>query len=195
MSRETKLGLIVIGLIAFLSASHYLLGNTAEGIYLFTHPWEANKTGAEPMLPAYTELPEPYGPEDAPIKVEVYMQGGDQCHAPTIDMMKRAEEKYPGQLRVIFYDTRKPEIAQEALERKVSCEVGIFLNGENTVRVPGRGKYGVLTFQGPPGHSGYTPDDLFAAIEYMLEKKGIDVAALKAQAASPAANEAAANQQ
>ncbi len=184
MSRNIKLGLVIGGLIFFLAISHFLLGHTVEEVYLAKHPWEANKMAEEEALPprGLDKLPEPAGPEAAPLKIEVYMMGGDACHMPTIEMVEKAQQMYPDQLRVIYHDTREPGVAEQAQMRKVACEVGLFLNGENTIKVPGRGKYGLLTFQGPPGHMGWGADDFYAAIEQVLESEGVEVAAIKQEA-------------
>jgi hypothetical protein len=184
MTQNTKIALGVVALVAALTASQYLLGNTDKDIYNRTHPWDANKeaqaaaANREAMNQSPLTLPGPSGSEKAPIQMLVFIKGGDECHTPGVQMVEGAKWRYPGQLRVVYYDTRDPENARKALAQKISCTMGVVLNGSTSFKMPGRGSYGLVDFQGPPTHGKYTMDDLYAAIEMLLKEKGINVTAV-----------------
>jgi hypothetical protein len=180
MTRNTKIGLTVAALVLALFAGSYLMsskpgagatGNTELPSNTPAHT--SVKTG--PGLP----LPDPAGPAGAPAKVVVYMRGGDQCQMPTVRLVTDVTALYPGKIRIIYRNTALKAVQKEAEQKKIACQVALFINGENSFTIPGHGKYGAVTLNSPPGHE-FNQADLIAVLDKVLTAKGVDVAALKA---------------
>ncbi len=112
-------------------------------------------TEEEVSAPAFgpeAKLPEPRGPEDAPVKITVFAEGPLGCPEPLMRMIDRTYEEYPGVLCIVYKNMRDEEIRKLAEEHKLACLMGILINGKSKFTIPGRkSKYGeVVMFDGPP---------------------------------------------
>jgi hypothetical protein len=119
------------------------------------------------------EMPQPIGPEDAPVRIQVFVQSSNHCHTATTDFVSKLpeEEAYKGKVRVEFLDTSNPEAKKKASDAKIGCDAGLLVNGKTAMRIPGHGEAGLVIFTGPVNEKNYKEADLRAAIDQILKVK------------------------
>ena len=118
-------------------------------------------------------VPKPIGPEDAPVRIQVFVSSSNHCHTGTTDLFAKLpeEEAYKGKLRVEFLDTSNPEVKKKANGAKIGCDAGLLVNGKSAMKIPGHGEAGLVIFTGPVNEKNYKEDDLRAAIDMLLKEK------------------------
>jgi hypothetical protein len=120
------------------------------------------------------EIPKPVGPEDAPAKIEVFVNGGNSCHSDTVTTIRNIadEEPYKGKVRISFVDTTDPANKKKAANAKIGCDAGLLVNGKSAMRIPGHGEAGLVIFTGPIGQKNYTMADLKAGLDIVIKEAG-----------------------
>lgn len=131
---------------------------------------EAAKNGPEK---AAGEVPKPIGPEDAPVRIQVFVSSGNHCHNTTTEVISKLPEDaaYKGKVRVEFLDTSNPDVKKKAGEAKIGCDAGLLVNGKSAMKIPGHGEAGLVVFTGPVNEKNYKEADLRAAIDQILKEK------------------------
>lgn len=127
-------------------------------------------TEVKPSEPLFV-LPEASGPAGALIKTEIFINRGNSCHQGTMDLLTRLGKVYGDQLRLEWLDMALPEVAERSDALKIGCDAAILINGEITHQVDSRGGKVLKTFRGPIG-DGYTINDVYGAINEVLQSKG-----------------------
>ena len=131
---------------------------------------DATKKGTEKTT---TEIPKPIGPEDAPVRIQVFVSSDNHCHSNTTDVIGKLPEDdaYKGKVRVEFLDTSNPAVKKKAGDAKIGCSAGLLVNGKSAMKIPGHGEAGLVIFTGPVNEKNYTEADLRAAIDQILKEK------------------------
>ncbi|MCX7599813.1 MAG: hypothetical protein N2512_13230 [Armatimonadetes bacterium] len=186
-SNNTKTAIVVIALILVIPMWNFI-AHGAAGVFKSKPKTEEH---TQPAKPQHIEVPKPIGPEKAPVKVTVFINSANPCHAETINALKQLPQEYPNQVRVVFKDTKDPANAKAAAEAKIGCEMGLLVNGRMAFRLPGRG---LVMFQGPlmggAGH-GVNMNDLHLVIESQVkEKTGRPARRVQVKGAPPSASPA-----
>jgi len=145
----------------------------AEGRQKYEKKKADRAKSSDKHKPVGDALPKPIGPENAPVKITVFVSGTNSCHSDTVTSVQElaAQETYKDKMRVEFLDTAKPEVKKIADASKIGCEAGLLINGKSTMIVPGHGEMGLVVFSGPMGKKNYTRDDLIAAIAQVIKEK------------------------
>lgn len=188
MSKSIKVGAIVVGLLVLIAITHSFTGSTLDDLA----PAEKKTAQAPPKedhgKKGTVKLPGPMGPEDAPVRVRVYVTSDNSCDTTTLENMKKLGAKYGDKLRVTFGDLLDKEVEKEAHIAKIGCKSGLTINGKSKFILPERGLKGAILLDGPVGQTNYTAKDVEAIVVHLLKKKGL----LSAEAAGegePAAPE------
>jgi hypothetical protein len=166
MSNSTKFGIGIVVLLLLVPLWNFI----AEGAAGAFHPKEKPKTEA-PKHEAAVPLPKSMGPATAPVTITVFLKSSNSCHMPSVDLLRKIVNRYPGQVRVVVKDTQDPKVAAKASQAKIGCEMGMLINGRNLFRLPGKG---AVTFNGPlDSGKDFTQSDLAMVIDRLiLEKTG-----------------------
>lgn len=133
-------------------------------------------SGTHGSAKASFEVPPPAGPENAPVKIDVFLDGSNACHATSTELTELSKV-YGKLVRVVFLNMMKPEVSQKADKLQLGCAAGLALNGkvEMTLATP-NGKR-IISFRGPSNHDKYRTPDVYLAVNSLLESKGIKVPA------------------
>lgn len=98
------------------------------------------------------KVPDSVGAEDAKVKVEIFLRGGDGCHAMTaIKGEALGHVVDPQRVRIVFRDTAQAEALKRFQEVKLGCDQGIAVNGKVKFELPapgGKGKKRVVYLTG-----------------------------------------------
>jgi len=152
-------------------------------------------------------FPEPFGPEDAKVKVSVVCQEGNGCHKPLVALWTAVALAEPERLRVEFGSQRfatKPG----GQPTEIGCEAGVAINGDTKFEL-GKGKdKRVLYLNGPTpmpvpmegmpqgvkgsGHGGHgwTTEDVATILNQYIQKQYKQKGTLTASAITAAMPEA-----
>lgn len=163
---RTQTAIIVLTLVLLIPAWNFI-AHGAAGVF---KPKPKLEEHNQPAKPQHIEVPKPVGPEKAPVKITVFINSANPCHAETIEALKQLPAEYPDQVRVVFKDTKDPANAKAAAEAKIGCEMGLLVNGRMAFRLPGRG---LIMFQGPlmGGGHGVNMNDLRLVVESQVKEK------------------------
>jgi hypothetical protein len=151
MSRPAKLGLLALGLLVLAVVVNSALGFSIQDIlrgYEKT-PMEGGSAKG-PMAGAIDVLPQPKGPENAPVKMDVWINLGHECPTPLLLAVSEVFNKYPTVLRVEYRNSLDPALKQQLATSKISCENAVTINGKNKFEIPGPNGPEVIYFQGLP---------------------------------------------
>lgn len=167
MSRVKKLlfialGLAVVALIVnALDPTHSLL-RWLKGESTWKAQYVQHFVQAKPI--------EPIGSENAKVRIKLFAQSMNPCHAPTLDLLKKIGEALPEQIRIEFLDTMTQEGFEARQQAGIPCEVGLLINNQKTVEVERNGQKFQASFHGPIS-MGMSPDLLRMALEQELEEQ------------------------
>jgi hypothetical protein len=129
----------------------------------------------EPQTPPSAfEVPPDTGPDDAPVRLEVYVNSSNDCLASVVYVIKPLSDVYGDLVQIDYRDTLDPEVRAESDDRQIGCEAAIFFNGENVVKAQPGNLTGAKRFQGPPDETDYSTGDVYGAINYILREAGIE---------------------
>lgn len=81
-------------------------------------------------------VPQDMGSKEAKVTIEVFLRGGDSCHAPTVFLGQSLGEIDPERIRIDFQNTVEPEARKRWQEAKLGCDQGIAVNGKTKYTVP-----------------------------------------------------------
>jgi hypothetical protein len=175
--RKALIVIVAVALVLVFPAISALTKTRLEDL----HPkkeWEAREAARKEAQKskgkeATGEMPKPIGPEDAPVRIQVFVSSSNHCHTATTDAITLLpeEDAYKGKVRVEFLDTSNPEVQKKANGAKIGCEAGLLINGKSAMRIPGHGEAGLVIFTGPMNEKNYKEDDLRAGIDQILKEK------------------------
>ena len=114
------------------------------------------------------QIPENIGNKEAKVTIEVFVRGGESCHAPTIFLGEALGKVDPEHIQVVFRNSAKPEDAKRAGDMKLGCEQGIAINGKAKYDLPGDGKGGERVVYLTGGHERHWK---FEDLRYILDKE------------------------
>lgn len=184
-----KYAIAVIALIALVGVFNYAINMdptqlAARGVGRDPHAHDHDEGEAEEQEePA--EPPDLIGPEDAPVKLEVFYEDDNQCMVGFAPLMTKLGEQYAPHLRVEFKPTQLPDNQRRSDELGLGCASGLAMNGEVVKNVPDLKPFGLVAFRGPPGMKDYDENLLRKAIEHELEIKGVDFTPTPVEAEGP----------
>lgn len=121
--------------------------------------------------PAAFTIPPHSGPKTAPVKVEVFINNSNSCHAGSVDPMKDLQKVYGGLVRMEWYSTNDPKVSARADALKLGCEAGLSVNGKAEAQVERDGGKVLVSFRGPSGDK-YRIEDLYRVVNSELKAKG-----------------------
>lgn len=124
---------------------------------------------ADPLIAA---VDAPIGSADAPVVVEWFFETDNDCQAGYDRQMVELVQDYQPHVRLIFRPLHDPEAKKRADELGLACMMSIAINEEFNKQIPGLGE---VYFSAPPDMGDWTMSDLRAAIEYELEKQGVEL--------------------
>jgi len=105
-----------------------------------------------PLEMAGFEVPENVGSEDAKVKLEIYLRGGDPCHVGSAIKGEAVGNMIDLQrMRIVYRDTGTADGLKHFQEVKLGCEQGIAVNGKVKFELPapdGKGKKRVVYLTG-----------------------------------------------
>lgn len=113
---------------------------------------------------------DPVGSPNAKVRIKLFVQSMNPCHAATVDLLKKVAEALPKRIRVEFLDTMTQEGFEARQRAAIACEVGLLINDQKTVKVPYQGQTFQFSFHGPIG-MGMSPELLERAVEQELKKQ------------------------
>lgn len=116
-------------------------------------------------------LPPNSGPATAPVKVEIFVNSANSCHASSIAPMKDLQTAYGNLVRVEYYTVSDPKVSARADKLKIGCEAGLLVDGKIERQVSRNGGKVLITFRGPAGEK-YKLEDIYAAVNEDLRSKG-----------------------
>ncbi len=134
------------------------------------------------------ELPADSGPPDAPVKIVAYINSSNECLEATAKLLAEAQEVYGDAVSIDYRDMIEEEIQVEADEKQIGCDAGIYFNGEMTRKAQPGNIAGVRKFLGAADTDHYMSADVYGAVNYILEEKGIEVPAQGRKLAEPEHN-------
>ncbi len=127
------------------------------------------------------EVPGPAGAEDAKVVIDIFLHGGDPCHADFLFLGQALGTVDPDRVRVVFQDTSTEEAGELFKTMDLGCEQGLAVNGKTEFTIPlavpegdRKDKTIFLTKDG-----GWTPEDFYMVLDNELKKaydgKGLDM--------------------
>jgi hypothetical protein len=168
MSEKTKLAIVAAVLLALVPLWNFV-AQGAGGVFraLKNKQSKAHAHEAAEQMP---KLPIKIGQPGAVVKITAFVDGGNPCHAPTVEALKNLAQEYsPQQVALEILDRRDAKVAAAAAKAKIGCEMGVLVNGRTVHRVPGRG---LVFFQGAfQEEHNWSPEDLRAVVDSIIEKK------------------------
>lgn len=172
-----KYAIAVIALIALVGVFNYAINMdptqlAARGVGRDPHEHHHDEEAEEQEL--LTEPPDPIGVEDAPVQIEVFYEDDNQCMMGFAPLMTEIGEQYAPHVRVVFKPTHLPENHRRSDELGLGCASGLAMNGEVVKKVPGLGRFNLVSFRGPPGMKDYNEKALRKAVEHELKIKGVE---------------------
>ncbi len=173
MNRSIKLGGIVIVMLVVIAVTHTLTDSTIDDLA------PAKKT-PPPVVEEHgtckkgtVQLPGPMGPQDAAVKVKVYVTSDNECDTSTLNSMQDLAKKYGDRIYVTFGDLLDSSTLQEAQMAKIGCKSGLTINGKSKFVLPERGLKGAILLDGPTGQTNYNMKDVEDIVVHLLRKKGV----------------------
>lgn len=175
---KTKYAIAVIVLIALVAIFNYAINMdptqlAARGVGRDLHDHGHDDEQEQPEGGPAEPL-EVLGPEDAPVRLEVFYETDNECMTEFEPLMTKTAEEYAPHVRVEFKPTSVKENEERTHDLRLGCRSGIAINGEVVKKVPGVGDFNMVTFQGPPGQRDYDESMLSKVIEHELEQKGVE---------------------
>ncbi len=123
------------------------------------------------------EMPADSGPPQAPVKIVAYINSANDCLEMTAKLLTEVQEVYGEAVSIDYRDTVEPEIQAEADKKQIGCDAGIYFNGEMTRKAQPGNITGLRQFLGAADTDHYRSADVYGAINYLLEDKGVEVPA------------------
>ena len=125
---------------------------------------------------------DPVGSEDAKVRLKLYAQSRNDCHAGFIETGKQLGAAVPDRVRVEFVDTGSREGYGEAAKAGIDCEAGIAINDRTQFEIEVNGQEVTVSFRGPLGTE-TPPREFRLALEAELERQYPDGLSEEEQAA------------
>jgi hypothetical protein len=119
--------------------------------------------------------PQNTGPEKAPVRIVVFLDGTNHCHEVNVNLLKQVEQTYGKLVRVEWRDMSKLEVKDQADKLHIGCEAGLLINGKVETTVERMGGKTLVDFRGPGGGDKYHNEDLYAAVNLILKSEGLKV--------------------
>jgi hypothetical protein len=116
------------------------------------------------------DLPANSGPVSAPVKLEVFVNNANSCHASSTTL-KDLQQVYGSLLRIEWLSMTDPKVSERSDKLSIGCEAGLIINGRIEVEISRYGGKTLMAFRGPIGDK-YKINDVYAAINAMLVEKG-----------------------
>ena len=135
--------------------------------------------------PALFPLPKSSGPQDAPVKLDIYVNNSKDCHEGSVSMLNPLQHTYGKLLRVEWHNVHDPKLAKQIESLKIACEAGLVINGKVEQVVESNGGKTLVSFRGPVGEK-YKIDEVYGAINGCLIAKGKKPPALALEKAKSA---------
>jgi hypothetical protein len=169
MSGNMKKMMIVLGALVVVGLGEYTLGGGLQ-----TMKWEIQRRrlNAEARLhqgEAFL-LPLPKGPENAKVKLTMFVDSHNNCHSSKVKMMGSMLEPFQDRVRIIFRDSMTPGAARDLAGQAVGCSITGMINGLTEVKVPWAKK--PLILQGPLGEN-MKPDDYTKLLKWAMTDEGL----------------------
>ncbi len=152
--KKTKLLLGILGLLIVVGVAEYTLGGGWKLVQreLRRKKMQSDNSHLGKGDKKFFEIPAPIGPEDAPIKIVVFINPYNPCHHDFVQGWQHAVEPYKDKIRLVFKDITDQE-SQKMLEGyPVGCETVALLNGLMEIRVPWQDE--PIMFEGAMGPAG-----------------------------------------
>jgi hypothetical protein len=169
MTRNMKIMLAVLGALVVVALGEYTVGGG-----LHTIKWEfkrrqmmkeARLHQGEPFL-----LPFPAGPRDARLKVTVFVDSHNGCHAGKVDAMAKVLKPFTDRVHVAFRDSHTPGAERDLAGYAVGCSMTTMINGLIAIKVPWVKK--PLGLQGPMGEN-LRPMDYKKLLDWAVSPEGL----------------------
>ncbi len=165
--------LVFVGLIVVLAVTQWVViprmdKLSKEAEQKSTEASTGDEGGAPHEPEAVFELPDPVGPEDAPVKIVSYLATDNSCHENTSWTLADVANAYKGKVRLEFVDMASKEGRKEADALGIACDSGLVINGKTELTIGTGKKTRKVRFFGPIDEHEYGMADLCAAIDYLL---------------------------
>lgn len=146
-----------------------IIRNTAEAKALAAKG-EQEAAAADKPAQVFFELPPNSGPQNAPVKLEIFVNNGNSCHSVNKGLAE-IHQVYGDLLRVEWLSMTDPNITKRSDDLSIGCEAGLVINGKIEMEITRDGGKALVSFRGLAGDK-YKVPDVYAAINTVLVDKG-----------------------
>ena len=181
--KRWQLGLVVLGLLVLVYGMNVVSQMQRNRTEAEAKAMKESRLAAEqsareahghaPRGPHVVEVPPDTGPQDAPVYLEVFIDPA-ACHQANVDSLREITDTYGDLVRVDWHDMSDAEVARRSDELRIGCQAAILINGEIDARIEREGGAEIVSFKGPVNSKDFQARDLYAAINAVLEEKGIE---------------------
>ena len=171
MSKNTKLLLGILGLLIIVGVAEYTVGGGWKAIQRELRRKKMHADNAHLMKgdKKFFDLPAPQGPENAPIKIVVFLNPYNSCHQDFVMGWQTVVEPYKDKIRLVFKDITDKESHKLLEGYPVGCETVAILNGLMQIKVPWQEE--PIMFEGSMGPGGGA--EVFKRlVEWLLTDEG-----------------------
>ncbi len=117
-------------------------------------------------------MPDPSGPPDAPVKLEVFVDAKNGCHLINRTFMESLKDDYGQLLRMEWFDMNDPEAAERSDRALIGCAAGLLINDKIEMQVDTATGRKLVAYRGPVNSVDFTEDEVYAGINAELKEKG-----------------------
>jgi hypothetical protein len=160
--------MIVLGAVVVLGIGEYTVGGGLQQVKWQIQRWQAMREAKLHAGVGFT-LPMPKGPENAKVKLTMFVDSHNSCHASKVDGMSKMMEPYEDRVRVVFRDSTTPGAQRDLAGQAVGCSITGMVNGLTEMKVPWAKR--PLIMQGPLGEN-MKPDDYTKLLTWALTDEG-----------------------
>lgn len=146
-----------------------IIRKTAEAKALAARGEQEAAAAGKPAQ-VFFELPPNSGPQNAPVKLEIFVNNGSSCHSINKDL-EEIQAVYGDLLRVEWLSMTDPDIIKRSDDLSIGCEAGLAINGQIEMEITRDGGKALVPFRGLTGDK-YKVPDVYAAINKLLVDKG-----------------------
>ena len=174
--RKTKIAIAVIAVLALLAAANYAFNMDPTQLAARGVGRDAHSHGDEHEDEEEAPKPEPVvplGPEDAPVRIEVFYTRAEIYHTDFEPLIQAIYEDYKPHVRIEPRDLGTAEVRTQAMALPLHGAQGLAVNGEVIKQLPGAGAFNMVALLGSPQDRRWSPDMLRAFIEHDLKAKGV----------------------
>jgi hypothetical protein len=138
------------------------------GLVLANEFRESRLPGQTPAAAALPKIEELGNPQ-AGLHVELYVPVLVDCHAKTLELVKKFVADHPRQVRLTLLPKGTPEADSKMAARGITCAT-VLVNGEKSFVLKQNGKSRGVTFDGQPNVAGgsYNSEDVIRVLEEKL---------------------------